>query len=239
MEDSEKQEFLVYMNSVARMFNYGKMDPELLRMYWLVWKVRFNSMADLRVGMEWWMHKSSSMPKPADLRHTFTSEWSSTEKSSKSPKMLARLAWDQVMDALHEHGRYRSVIFEDKATMWALKHIGGWLAVLDMETKREEKELRDEFVKFWVSYDPERDLPPGVFHGTHGAGAPVKQIGSVRNLPAPKKLPAISAPSETPQLAPAPYGYLEDGVTPDKPASKDALKKIHENLLRKMSMNGQ
>lgn len=62
------------------------------------------------------------MPKPADI----------IRLCKGSNLDSAMIAWSMVLESIKLIGRYDSVVFDDRATMVAIKEMGGWIALCKM-----------------------------------------------------------------------------------------------------------
>ena len=107
------------------------MTDEHLRAYWLVLQdvpideLKKNAMA--HIATQKWF------PLPCELMNA-------------NEDADAIRAWDAATAAIHHHGMYRHVNFEDSTVNAVIRHLGGWPEFCAMEPTQESW-LRKEFVK--------------------------------------------------------------------------------------------
>jgi hypothetical protein len=129
-EKDHKLRFAAIMESLGVVYQQ-QMSKELLKMYWLalqdVHLDQLEQAAAAHVATSQWF------PKPCDLR-------------SANPEADAVRAWDSAIAAIHHHGMYRHVDFEDQVVNATIRHLGGWPEFCGMDPK-DESWIRKEFVK--------------------------------------------------------------------------------------------
>ena len=90
-----------------------------------------------------------------------------SELLSIDPKADAVRAWDSAIAAIHHHGMYRHVDFEDKYVNAVIRHLGGWPTFCAQEPEQESW-TRKEFVQTYLLLrssgltDKQMDVLPGI-----------------------------------------------------------------------------
>jgi len=129
-EKEQKLRFAAIMESLGVVYQQ-QMSKELLKMYWMalqdVHLDQLEQAAAAHVATSQWF------PKPCDLR-------------SANPEADAVRAWDSAIAAIHHHGMYRHVDFEDQVVNATIRHLGGWPEFCSMDPK-DESWIRKEFAK--------------------------------------------------------------------------------------------
>lgn len=72
-----------------------------------------------------------------------------SELLSIDPQADAVRAWDSAIAAIHHHGMYRHVDFEDKCVNATIRHLGGWPKFCSQEPDQETW-TRKEFIKTYL-----------------------------------------------------------------------------------------
>lgn len=141
MNAEDRPRFLEIMNSLAATF-CREPTAALLDGYW-------SALADISIDALAYAAKqaltsSTFMPKPVELRR-LTGELSGTDRAS--------LAWRCVMRALEEHGIYRTIEFDDPIIHGAVRTVGGWERLGDLDAEQlerfESRKFADAYAALW------------------------------------------------------------------------------------------
>ena len=129
-EKEQKLRFAAILESLAVVYQI-EMTKDMLKVYWAalsdIHLDQIEQAAAAHVALQRWF------PKPCELR-------------SASPDADAVRAWDSAIAAIHHHGMYRHVDFEDSVVNATIRHLGGWSEFCSMEPK-DESWIRKEFVQ--------------------------------------------------------------------------------------------
>lgn len=88
------------------------------------------------------LRRGKFMPSPAELREM---------SGELKPEDRAQRAWLAVGQAMHEHGGYRTVTFDDVVINAAVRSVGGWERICETDPKEFESHTRREFLKAYAS----------------------------------------------------------------------------------------
>lgn len=108
----------------------------------------------------------------------------------------ALVAWSEVREAIHAHGVYVSVDFEDASINAAIRGMGGWERVCMMPTAEAEVWGRKEFERQYLAFSAHL---PGEYARPLMGIADVHNIG--KGLSAPKPVKVMSSLTPSPRLA--------------------------------------
>lgn len=96
----------------------------------------------------------------------------------------AAIAWDKLMYALHRHGTYQSIAFDDKIIYHIVSQWGGWLTIGDWPAE-ETHWKRKDFIKLYEAYSKANVLPEPKNHLKGLAEIENDRAGFLDKIPAP------------------------------------------------------
>lgn len=93
-------------------------------------------------------HKFAGFPPVGMLR-----EWAGCGATVAIPAQdRAIVAWDAVLQAMRDHGGYQSVQFDDPAVTAAVRSVGGWQYMCELETETLCQFVRPRFLEAYRAH---------------------------------------------------------------------------------------
>jgi len=130
--------------------------------------------------------KFATLPKPAEI----------LEYSRPDVEKLAILAIDDIERAIAKGGVYSSVTFEDRVINSIIDHLGGWIAVCQMDLT-EWKWAKKEIVKLYETYSKRSNHPThliGIAENVNGYTKSISVVKAGYEVPKIEVAPALNPP---------------------------------------------
>lgn len=140
MVDQDRAEFGVIMAGLASTFG-REVDEALLTGYWM--GLGDLEISEVKQGATRAMREAEFMPTVRQLRDL---------SGSGNADMQAALAFEHLRSAITSVGYYGSIAFDDPAITAAVRNLGGWSRVCEMEVEQFEKWFRPQFEKVYKGF---------------------------------------------------------------------------------------
>lgn len=201
MNDTDREQFAKLIGALA-IATRVEADELLLEAYWMA--LEDLPIESVAIAAKRALRECKFFPMAVELREM---------SGEVSPADRAVLAWDAFQKAVHQHGYYDSVQFDDPAITATVRSLGGWIRVCELPVDEFDKWLRKDFERVYASYcrsgvSPEAlEHLPGFFEKENGIkGATIKppvliETGLVpvgNRLVNSRKANSLSAPLDVP-----------------------------------------